>query len=471
MKKSRILSMIIVALLFWGLTPVAAGGRVGEFGSVHSDLVEDFDFCQLLDEVVIELNAEQAHEFYDSYTYDAGDVHLPKILLDSADADEVNELIADVAEYLADYINGYDSNEPFNAYYAQYSVFQNEEILSLRLSLSSYFSGMELTNLCFTFELESGNLLSNEDIMEREGINGEFCDLLEAVILQMHAGELRSCQFRYDSFEAHDLFAYYAGGSIDYLWHKLFTEDLKSEEHDKYQEERGFFSFPLAYELALFYAPSGELLLSYPEYLYAQGSAVYMTARVCMEPQIRKLNPYFSLVSRLLDIDSDKLSDDKVKGLVWHLGTHSSDDDYRVYQLLRNLAGNMLDQPLPSLLVDYKYLPISGGSPEEKEFILIVPRQKNALLVRETFTGPDEAYSYPEEFGIGAALLIFDPEDFEGQRFCYRYRDEEVIFEDLLDEGKLNLPEGFVEGPDLSEIEPIDEFFFPLEEVLFDSLG
>lgn len=132
----------------------------------------------------------------EKYTdYAKGDMyglHLPRILLDSEDAAQANKQIDDMVKAIKDmYAANENEMEAFDmGIYASFSVYQDEDVLSVMIENSNIWEEAPPRYTVFNFSLPDGKLMDDDALMEHFGVEkGELLGVIENSLREAQAVE------------------------------------------------------------------------------------------------------------------------------------------------------------------------------------------------------------------------------------------------------------------------------------------
>lgn len=132
----------------------------------------------------------------EKYTdYAKGDVyglHLPRILLDSEDADAANKQIDGMVKDIKDtYAANENEMEAFDmGICSSFSVYQDEDVLSVMIENSNIWEEAPPRYTVFNFSLPDGKLMDDDALMEHFGVEkGELLGVIENSLREAQAVE------------------------------------------------------------------------------------------------------------------------------------------------------------------------------------------------------------------------------------------------------------------------------------------
>lgn len=286
--------------------------------------------------------------------------HIPKILLDSKDAKKANKDIEELLNSLKKSYETYQdvTNDDVLGISSIFSVYQDENILSVRIQYTDINEADMELNKIYNFSLPDGKLLSDDEVLENFGIKSEDkISLMEEGI----SNDYKLYKEAYDRNVEDDSFIYNIGNleglSLNNLW------DTANDKGSK-----------------VFVDEVGSLMFLYTQYMNTE-AGTFTEATELGKESINSspyLNEYVKM-ARELGVD---VKDENKKAFMIYLG--SSMDEYSLKDILLKLypwQEVYYEYKDPSLLLNireneetYKH-EIMG-----EEYYLLVPKFKNTTI-------------------------------------------------------------------------------------------
>lgn len=286
--------------------------------------------------------------------------HIPKILLDSKDAQKANKEIEELANGLKRSYETYQdvANNDMLDIFSTFLVYQDENILSVHIQYTDIDEADIDLSKIFNFSLPDGKLLSDDEVLENFGINSEDkISLMEEGI----SNDYKLYKEAYDRKVEDDSFIYNIGNleglSLNNLW------DTVNDGISK-----------------VFVDEVGRLMFLYTQYMNTEAGTFTEATELGKESINR--NPYLNeyvKMARELGVD---VKDENKKAFMIYLG--SSMDEYSLKDVLLKLypwQEVYYEYDDPSLLlnireneVTYKH-EIMG-----EEYYLLIPKFKNTTI-------------------------------------------------------------------------------------------
>ena len=286
--------------------------------------------------------------------------HIPKILLESEDGKLANKEIEELLNSLKNSYETYQDveNDDELDISSTFSVYQDENILSLRIQYTDISESAIELNKIYNFSLPDGKLLSDDEVLENFGINSEDkISLMEEGI----SNDYKLYKEAYDRKVEDDSFIYNIGNleglSLNNLW------DTVNDGISK-----------------VFVDEVGRLMFLYTQYMNTEAGTFTEATELGKESINR--NPYLNeyvKMARELGID---VKDENKKAFMIYLG--SSMDEYSLKDVLLKLypwQEVYYEYDDPSLLLNireneetYKH-EIMG-----EEYYLLIPKFKNTTI-------------------------------------------------------------------------------------------
>lgn len=341
--------------------------------------------------------ADVAEPYVDPFKADFKDVQillsLPEIQINSADADAVNNEIAELEQWIAeDYHASYtiweedpETNKEYGFFYyssAHYTARVVKDILSIRIEFFGNLGPETSKNLIYNFDLSNGNLLSDEALVNKlTGQSLDFDLLWEENVVR----EARSQSSVIEAWSQAMSMQNY--GDEDYQQKPIigYADQLTAQSLALTRALHDTFTFDYEKELttcALSLANNGHLQMDYVQAVPA-GAGYYYTEAPFYPyayPTERALNPVYVDMMEALGLDP-KTS--PYNGLLAFVG--SATDQAELESVLGKVAAfsarwNSYTSPSPIL---------STTSSEEtdwqevgtfSEFYLVVPKYQNDFI-------------------------------------------------------------------------------------------
>lgn len=291
--------------------------------------------------------------------YDFG-IHVPRILLDSEDAKAANDEIDELVKSIKDL---YDTNkkhmEDFDTgIYASFSVYQDENVLSVMIKNSNIWEGTFPQFTVFNFSLPDGKLIADDELMKTFGVEkDEILGMIENSLREEHSIDT-NIYYRdvTDSSYLYNL-NNCTGLVLNDLW-----DNYNSKSHQIFIDEVGM-----------------------PTFIFAR----YTSAEMGQSPAILKL--------RSNRFDSNPISDEYLR-MARRLGVDPKDPNHKAFVIYLGSAFDetTLKDPLvklyawtavfsnyedPRMLLAMKQSE-DGNRPYliGEEYYLIIPKYKNASV-------------------------------------------------------------------------------------------
>lgn len=311
------------------------------------------------------VDREMWNEFMDEKYFDQAKgprdgFHIPKILLETADAKKANQEIEELANGLKRSYETYQdvANSDVLSIFSTFSVYQDEYILSVHIQYTDINEAdIELSKI-YNFSLPDGKLLSDDEVLENFGINSEDkISLMEEGI----SNDYKLYKEAYDRKVEDDSFIYNIGNleglSLNNLW------DTVNDGISK-----------------VFVDEVGRLMFLYTQYMNTEAGTFTEATELGKESINR--NPYLNeyvKMARELGVD---VKDENKKAFMIYLG--SSMDEYSLKDVLLKLypwQEVYYEYDDPSLLLNireneetFKH-EIMG-----EEYYLLIPKFKNTTI-------------------------------------------------------------------------------------------
>lgn len=365
-------------------------------------------------------------------------VHLPRILLDSADADEANAEIEELADSLvAIYQDHKDEVEDAEiGIYASFSTYQDENVLSIMIRIYDFWNSDSPFYRAYNFSLPDGELINDKDLMNAFGVDGD--DILTMVEDSLIADRNLTAATYYSDVNDYT-FIYnpnnYVGKIFEDIW-----DNFDSLDNQIYIDTAGR-----------------------PQFIFTQYLVVNMVP--CPLTLELKANTFakdpisteYLRMARRLGIDP---YDDKYKAFIIYLG--AAYDEPSLEEALRKLqawSDVFMDSNDPSMLIamdsdEYDNVFING-----QECYLVIPKYRNAsvsikeLEITEGGELEEADNYYLDQASCAGPTFICQniSEIAPNAKITIRYRDD--IFEFTpsisLKDGSLVLPDEVIDAEDV----------------------
>lgn len=365
--------------------------------------------------------------------------HIPKILLETADAKKANQEIEELANGLKNSYETYQDveNDDELDISSTFSVYQDENILSLRIQYTDISESAIELNKIYNFSLPDGKLLSDDDMLDKFDVDREEkISLMEEGILN----DYKLYEEAFKRFVIDDLFIYnlrnLEGLALNHLW------DTANDESGK-----------------VFVDEVGRLMFLYRMYTYTDAEMQMATTE--LKKGSVNSTPYlkeYVKMARQLGVD---VEDENNKAFMIYLG--SSMDEYSLTEVLSKLY--------PWQEVYYEYedpsLLLNLNENEEtseyeimgQEYYLLIPKFKNtsiALKELEISDGGElkEKTNYTlEKMSLTGPTVICQniSEIAPNAKIVLRYRDDVYEFSPSisLKDGSVVLPEEIINAENI----------------------
>lgn len=328
--------------------PIKGHPVTGALAGSNSTLVEDREVWK---DFVIDKQMEKAKGLRFG-------IHLPKILLDSKDANLANEEIEKDLESLkamykeADEYSK-DSDEPF--VHAEFSTYQDEEILSLFIHLyNNTDSGFQVYR-AYNFSIKDGKRLTDDELLSYFAISpDQKLDLMEESIGDYY----RHVIDHYDSYLSNPSYQYDMGNKEGFAIKDLWQDNPN-----------------------IFYVNEVGRLMFFSKIFTDAGIGEAIEIQTLAGPDY-KTNQYsddFVRMATKLGIDPD---DEKVNAFIIYMGRANAEDTLpNVMSKLFAWQACFADYKDPRLILDgqrdpYTYDAFLTGN----DFYLVVPKWENAVV-------------------------------------------------------------------------------------------
>lgn len=363
-------------------------------------------------------------------------IHVPRILLDSEDAKAANDEIDGLVQSIKDLYEANKQNmEEFDTgVYSTFSVYQDENVLSVMIKSSNIWEGTLPQFTVFNFSLPDGKLIADDALMQTLGVEkDEILGMIENSLREEHAIDT-SIYYRdiTDSSYMYNL-SNYTGLVFNDLW-----DHYNSKSRQIFLDEVGT-----------------------PTFLFAG----YASAEMGQSPAILKL--------RSNRFDSNPISEDYLR-MARRLGIDPTDPNQKAFVIYLGSAFDetTLKDPLAKLYAwtavfsnyeDPRMLIAMKQSEDDdrpyligEEYYLLIPKYKNASVsLKELEISEDgnlEEVDNPYLDSIscsGTTFICQNRSDIAPNgKITLRYRDDVLEFSPSisLKDGSLVLPEEVTDG-------------------------
>lgn len=398
-----------------------------------------------------------------------GGVHVPKFLFDSEYAKEANAAIDAVVSNLKEsYLDFQKYKNPdydgdLIGISADFSVYQNQDFLSVHLTSMGTNPSPNAYHQVFNFSLPDGNALSDAELLSYFGLDQE--DILScmenAIVADYDAMDQASRYFPNDVDYLGNM-GYLAGLTLQDLW-----ANYKADNHVAYVDESGQARFIyLQFTMAGSGTQTNSLsLFKGSEYLGQEYS------------------PQYIRMAKELGLDPD---DPKIQGIMVYLGNgYDAGSIEDVLEKLFPWQAAYLDYQDPKMLlvVQNDTIDFSSGLAGQ-EIYLLVPKMKNASISLQELKISDSGTLIPVEnyhldnFAVTGPTLICQNESeiAPNAKITIQYRGDKLEFSPSisLKDGSLILPDEIYDGQKLMDWDGLkdkDLFSWYLRDNLFKAKG
>ena len=329
--------------------PIKAQALEGAKAGSKSTLVED---RQVFKDFVDEKQMEKAKGLRFG-------IHLPKILLDSKDADQANEEIEKGLEELKtmykdadDYSK--DSDEPF--VHAEFSTYQDEEILSLFIHLYNNIDSSFQVYRTYNFSIKDGKRLTDDKLLSYFAISpDQKLDLMEKSLADYY----RHIIDHYDSYLSNPSYQYDMGNKEGFAIKDLWQDNPN-----------------------IFYVNEVGRLMFFSKIYPDTGIGEVIETQTLAGPDY-KTNRYsddFVRMATKLGIDPD---DEKVNAFIIYMGRANAEDTLpNVMSKLFAWQACFADYKDPRLILEGQRDPYDDNNAflTGNDFYLVVPKWENAVI-------------------------------------------------------------------------------------------
>lgn len=380
-------------------------------------------------------------------------IHLPKILLDSEDAKKVNkEIDEDILSQIKKLylevknsdVEGYVDGCNDLGVNSSFSVYEDKNLLSIYIDSSLLWYGYQNIKKVYNFSLPDGKLLSNDEFLERVGIDKkDTLGLMEDSIKRDYDNIIGvENAAPYDSsiliFGMRGL----EGDAMEDLWNNFDT-----------------------YGARFYLNEVGDLMFLYEQYTPA-GAGIY-TVESKLEEKLTNQNlysPQYIKMAKALGIDP---KDEKIKGIIIYIGSFWDEESlYTVLQRLYPWLAVFNDYKDPNLLPLLKSDPNSSlPKIEGEECYLLVPKWKNAVISLKELEYVEggtlkeaDNYLLSIRHFVGPTLIYQNQSEvFTNAKIIMRYRDDTIEFSPCLSgkDGSVVLPDEIIDGENVLDFDQL----------------
>lgn len=397
------------------------------FGSMSSYVVDKEIWKDFVDE-----------KYIDYVSKEGPGMHLPKILLDSADAKDANKEIDETEKCLRELYEKHESEieDGDPGIYADFSVYQDESVLSIMIETYCFWEGDYPTYEVFNFSLPDGKYISDFDLMKHFG--AEKDEVLASIENSLKEDRDMNTKMYYPDIHDYTFINSpnnYIGIVLNHLW-----DDFASTNRQIYIDEVGK-----------------------PNFIFNQSCYFNFMGPVTLELKLNKFdtNPISSeyiRTARKLGIDP---KDEKYKAIVIYLGS-AYDEESLKDTLLKLIVwrDNFSNYDDPNLLLSLgdgegSETPILKG----QECYLVVPKYKNAsimlkeLKLSEGGELKEVVNNYMDNCACAGPTLVCQniSEIAPNAKITIRYRDDVLEFSPSISQkdGSVILPDEVYNAEDL----------------------
>ena len=329
--------------------PIKAQALEGAKAGSKSTLVED---RQVFKDFVDEKQMEKAKGLRFG-------IHLPKILLDSKDADQANDEIEKDLEELKtmykdadDYSK--DSDEPF--VHAEFSTYQDEEILSVFIHLCDNIDSGFQVYRAYNFSIKDGKRLTDDELLSYFAISpDQKLDLMEKSLADYY----RHIIDHYDSYLSNPSYQYDMGNKEGFAIKDLWQDNTN-----------------------IFYVNEVGRLMFFGKIYSDAGIGEAIEIQTLARPDYKN-NQYsddFVRMATRLGIDPD---DKNVSAFIIYMGRANAEDTLpNVMSKLFAWQACFADYKDPRLILEGQRDPYDDNSAflTGNDFYLVVPKWENAVV-------------------------------------------------------------------------------------------
>lgn len=403
---------------------VVSGGKAGTMSNLVADREVWNDFIE-------EKDKKSAQQPVDG-------LHVPKILLDSADAKKANEDIDKIVQYIKEqYKTSLENREEDNEFlgiYSEFQAYEDDKILSLHMQITNTWDVGNTQHKIYNFSLADGKLINDDELLENFAIGkDDKLSLMEKSIDSRYQKLIDQYDSRLTETAYFDNIAKLEGLSLDDLW-----DDKELGDNRFFVDELGNIMF-----LYHFYTDACED--KFTEAIKLQG---------------KDLNPSiyadeFVKMARTMGLDPN---DEKIKAFIIPMGYAQAEDELEVvlkklYQW-QTVYNEYADPRLILQTTGDASIDLTGT-----DYYLIVPKWKMATVsLKELQTSEDGKTTEVENYLLdrvsqrSTTLICQNPsEAVPNSKITLRYRDEKIEFSPMISQkdGNLELPEGIIDADNI----------------------
>lgn len=365
-------------------------------------------------------------------------MHLPRILLDSDDAKDANKDIDKLEKDMRGLykVHKKDINDEEVGIYAAFSVYQDENVLSLMVECYDFWESEGASYYAYNFSLPDGKYITDQELMKHFGVEeDEILGLIESSLKDEH--ELEQMLYYMNVFDSSILNTprSYTGIVLNALW-----DNYDPDAQQIYIDEVGE-----------------------PHYIFKKESFDGAQGPSVLKLKSNKLSenpisPEYIKMARKLGID---ISDDKYKALIINLGAAFDEKSLiKTLQKLNPWETDFNHFEDPSMLLTVKYdeqdqNPYLNG----QECYLVVPRYKYASVALKELEIADGG-KLKEIKNVYLDLMATSGPTFVLQniseiapnaKIIIRYRDDSFEFSPTisLNDGSMILPDEIYDAEDV----------------------
>ncbi|WP_019133267.1 hypothetical protein [Kallipyga massiliensis] len=391
-------------------------------------------------------------------------VHVPRILLDSEDAQRANKQIEETINFLKETYNTVknDLDPDYIMINSTFSVYEDDQILSIHLQYKDGGDGTGYTHKVFNFTLDDGKFIKDEDLLTYLGIDKE-----EAMNL-MEESIAYDYQRRVDAMDYHTENYYYLGDVTHY--EGMALQDLWE---GKDLPERRFYLDPTGRPMFIFNA------------YYIWGVGLYLNTLELYSKKVndRGYSPQFVKMARAMGLDP---YDEKIKGLILYVGYANAEkeleDMLARLDPCQNIFNDFVDPRL--LLATRENQNFENSELIGEDYYLVVPKwDKATVSLKEIKTEKDGSVKEVENnildtIAQRSTTLICQRQE-KGTtniRITIRYRDEKIEMSPMINEKKeiINLPEGIIDAGKAADLDGLKKkgfYSIPLFQKILSVMG
>ena len=366
-------------------------------------------------------------------------IHVPRILLDSKDAktanDEIDGLVKDIKDLYTTYKK--DMVDFDIGIYSSFSVYQDENVLSVMVEVSNIWEGEFPIYKVFNFSLPDGKLINDEELMKSMGIEKEeILGMIEnsvseeqSMVTKIYYRDLTDSSYFYNPSNYTEKILDYIWDSYDYKNRQIFIDEVGT-----------------------------------PTFVFTQ----YSNVNTGQSPALLKLemdrfnkseiSDEYLRMARRLGVDPNN---EKYKAFVIYLG--SSYDENTLKDPLEKLyawTSIFTNYEDPNMLISMKDSEV-GDRPylNGEECYLVIPKYKNASVsLKELEITEDGKLKEVENLYLdassssGTTFIMQNISDIAPNgKITIRYRDDAFEFSPSisLKDGSLILPDEIIDGEEI----------------------